>query len=119
MTVAPKRISLTEDGGLEIEWSDGHRRGYSARELYDVNPAADARADRQKAESDRKEGAAKVGNLMLSVIKPEETQPRRVTEVRPVGNYAYSIRFNHGSTSGLYRLDLLRELGTELEGASA
>ena len=120
----PTRLALTEGGGLRIEWSDGSAREYTARELYDVNPAADARAEREKkrAEEDaaleenagRKPGKAKVGNLMLSVIKPEEAQPRRVTGVKPVGNYAYALRFNFGSSQGLYRLPLLREIGREV-----
>ena len=113
MSQVPKRLSLTDEGDLQIEWSDGTSRHYSARELYAVNPAADARAAREKEEADRTAGSAKVGNLMLSVIKPEEAQPRRIVGVRPVGNYAYSIKFNHGSSAGLYRLELLRELGTD------
>ena len=112
MSTAPTRLKLTDDGGLRIEWSDGHVRTYTAKQLYDVNPAADARAEREKAEQDKNLNTAKVGNLMLSVIKPEETQPRRVVGVKPVGNYAYAIQFNHGSNQGLYRLPLLRELGT-------
>lgn len=121
MASVPKRLQLTDDGGLRITWSDGDVRVCSARELYECNPAADARAEREKkaAELDEKargregrpEGAAKVGNLMLSVITPEQAMPRRVVGVTPAGNYAYAIRFNHGSSAGLYRLDLLRQLG--------
>ena len=125
----PTRLALTEGGGLRIEWSDGSAREYTARELYDVNPAADARAEREKkqAEEDaalnanagRQPGKAKVGNLMLSVIKPEEAQPRRVVGVRPVGNYAYAVSFNHGSSAGLYRTEVLRGLGQDVEAEAA
>lgn len=121
MAVSPKNLSLTDDGGLAITWSDGASRVYTARELYAVNPAADARADREEKEKEReareeerKKGAAKIGNLMLSVIKPEEAQERRVVGLKPVGNYAYAIQFNYGSSTGLYRLDMLRELGRDV-----
>lgn len=112
MATSPTALRLTDDGGLEIDWSDGSKRAYSARELYAVNPAADARAEREKKEREQ-ESPSKVGNLMLTVIKPEETQQRRVVGLQPVGNYAYMIRFNYGSSTGLYRLELLRELGVE------
>ena len=122
MNARPIRLQLTDEGGLRIDWSDGASRVYSARELYAVNPAADAKAEREKKQADvdaeleasrgRAPGKAKVGNLMLSVIKPEEAQERRVVGVKPVGNYAYGIQFNFGSSQGLYRLPLLRQIGT-------
>ena len=31
--------------------------------------------------------------------------------MRPMGNYAYAIAFNDGHSSGIYSLDLFRELG--------
>lgn len=111
----PTSLKLTDDGGLRIDWSDGQRRVYTARELYAVNPAADARADREKKEREAEESKTKMGNLMLTVIKPEEAQERRVVGLQPVGNYAYMIRFNFGSSTGLYRLELLRQLGREFD----
>lgn len=120
MATAPTGLRLTAEGGLAIDWSNGTTRVYTARELYAVNPAADARAERERRAKEAEENKAKVGNLMLTVIKPEETQPRRVIGVQPVGNYAYMIRFNHGSSNGLYRLELLQELGTSVPyGSSA
>ena len=111
----PTALALTDDGGVRIDWSDGQRRVYSARELYAANPAADARAERieaeQKAREQTRTGPA---GLQLTVIKPDEAAPRRVVGLDPVGNYAYAVRFNHGSNAGLYRLELLRSLGREL-----
>lgn len=109
----PTSLKLTDSGGLAIEWSDGASRVYSARELYAVNPAADAKAEREKKEREEEDGKAKIGNLMLTVIKPEEAQERRIVGLQPVGNYAYMIQFNFGSNTGLYRLELLRELGRD------
>ena len=111
-TVHPTALALTDEGGLRITWSDGQVRAYSARELYQANPAADARAERieaeEKAREDTQMGPA---GMMLTVIKPSEAQPRRVVGMTPVGNYGYAIRFNHGSSAGIYRFELLRELG--------
>lgn len=112
MNAAPKKLQLTDDGGLAIDWSDGSRRKYTARELYAVNPAADARAEREKKAREQDQSKVEGAGLMLTVIKPEEAQERRVVGLQPVGNYAYMIRFNYGSSTGLYRLELLRELGT-------
>ena len=114
MAPTPTQLKLTDDGGLVISWSDGTSRSYTARELYEVNPAADARAEREKKAREAEDNQSKVGNLMLTVIKPEEAQVRRVVGVQPVGNYAYMIRFNYGSSTGLYRLEFLRELGSEV-----
>lgn len=110
----PTALALTDEGGLRIDWSDGSRRVYTARELYQANPAADARAERLEAEEQaRKTTQTGPAGLQLTVIKSDEASPRRVVGMDPVGNYAYSIRFNHGSNAGLYRFDLLRRLGRE------
>jgi DUF971 family protein len=36
--------------------------------------------------------------------------------MKPVGNYAYSIDFSDGHNTGLYTLEFLRELGSEVRG---
>lgn len=48
---------------------------------------------------------------MLTVLAPEETVPLAVTGMKPVGQYAYSIEFSDGHSSGIYTLEYLRELG--------
>ena len=111
----PTALELTDEGGLLITWSDGQRRRYTARELYDVNPAADARAERIEAEEKARENQQRgPGGMMLSVIKSNEAQPRRVVGMKPVGNYGYAVQFNHGSNHGIYRFELLRTLGEEV-----
>ena len=108
----PTELALTDDGGVRIGWSDGQVRVYNARELYAANPAADARADRIDAEEKARENTQTgPAGLQLTVIKSDEASPRRVVGMSPAGNYAYNIRFNHGSSAGLYRFDLLRSLG--------
>ena len=60
-------------------------------------------------------GLGGTGGNELSILPVEETQPRRITGVEPMGNYAYGIRFSYGSNNGIYRFDLLRQLGQPVE----
>jgi DUF971 family protein len=48
---------------------------------------------------------------LLPVLKPEEVAPLTIAGMKPVGQYAYSIEFSDGHSSGIYTLDYLRELG--------
>ena len=50
---------------------------------------------------------------LLPVLRPEETQPLRIVNMRPVGNYAYCISFSDGHDTGIYTLEFLRQLGDE------
>jgi DUF971 family protein len=52
---------------------------------------------------------------MLPVLSPAETQPLKLLDMSPVGNYAYSIKFSDGHDTGIYTFALLRELGREEE----
>jgi DUF971 family protein len=94
----------TEPGrppAVEITWSDGHTAVYPPRLLRDACPCATCRERRA-------EPAAKP---LLTVLAPEETVPLAVTGMKPVGQYAYSIEFSDGHSSGIYTLEYLRELG--------
>ena len=44
-------------------------------------------------------------------LKPEEIAPLAITGMQPVGQYAYSIEFSDGHSSGIYTLEYLRDLG--------
>jgi DUF971 family protein len=52
--------------------------------------------------------------LQLPIISAAETEPLRITAMKPVGNYAYSIDFSDGHDTGIYTLESLRELGNEV-----
>lgn len=47
---------------------------------------------------------------LLQVLRPEEIVPLAISGMRPVGQYAYSIEFSDGHSSGIYTLEYLREL---------
>jgi DUF971 family protein len=45
---------------------------------------------------------------------PAAAEPVTIRQMTPVGNYAYSIHFSDGHSTGIYTLDLLRSLGEQL-----
>jgi len=51
-----------------------------------------------------------VPTTLLPVLTPQETLPLGVVGMTPVGQYAYSIEFSDGHSSGIYTLEYLREL---------
>jgi len=86
---------------IEITWSDGATMVYPPRLLRDACPCATCREKR----------VAPVRPNPLAVLAPEEIAPLTITGMKPVGQYAYSIEFSDGHSSGIYTLDYLRELG--------
>lgn len=87
-------------GAIEITWSDGGRGVYSPRLLRDACPCATCREQRA---TPRPPG-------LLPVLTAAEVAPLAITEMRPVGQYAYAIGFSDGHSSGIYTLEYLREL---------
>lgn len=93
----------TEPGrppAIEILWSDGRTAIYPPRLLRDACPCATCREKR----------ATPVAATLLPVLTPQEALPLAVVGMTPVGQYAYSIEFSDGHSSGIYTLDYLREL---------
>lgn len=84
---------------LKIEWSDGVTHTLPWQILRDNCPCASCRMKRAEPPP------------LFPVLKPEETAPLFVTGMRPLGNYAYHIDFSDGHNTGIYSLDLMRELG--------
>jgi len=103
MTAYPTQLQIVGDQ-LQIDWSDGQVRRYGFRELRESCPCAGCREKPAQA-------AAPANPLQLTVLSPAEARPLRVESMRPVGNYAYSIVFSDGHSSGIYTFELLRELG--------
>jgi DUF971 family protein len=105
MTVTTTPRSLKNDGdALLIEWSDGvtHRIPWSA--LRAACPCATCRVERAKPPQTKP---------LFSILSPAEARPLAPVSMKPMGNYAYGIAFNDGHSSGIYSLDLLRQLGDE------
>ena len=102
MSFTPTNIALPQDDILRIEWNDGLVAEINIPKLRELCPCATCREKRQAA-------ATKVPDL-LPVLDPKEAQPARIEGMRPVGNYAYSIRFVDGHDTGIYTLEFLREI---------
>jgi DUF971 family protein len=103
MTFQPVDLKLVDPSRLRIAWSDGEVREYAVRELRDQCPCASCRERRT---------APPAPPTVLPVLSAGETRPLRITAMHPTGRYAYSIHFSDGHDTGIYTLELLRELGT-------
>jgi DUF971 family protein len=101
----PVGLQRDDQGRLLIDWSDGQRRRYTARALRDACPCATCREKKRQP----------VDPLALPILSPANAQPLRIADMQPVGNYAYGIAFNDGHDTGIYSLDLLRQLGEVVE----
>jgi DUF971 family protein len=106
MTNYPTALSRTNDGKLQINWSDGQSRVYPVKELRDACPCATCREKRNAASSEPAP--------LFTILKPEEARPLTIAGMQPVGNYAYTIAFSDGHDTGIFTLELLRELGREV-----
>jgi DUF971 family protein len=104
MFAQPVKLELADDTRLRITWSDGMLREYAIRELRDHCPCATCREKRNAAPA----------APMFPIVTDAETRPLRITAMKPVGNYAYSIDFSDGHNTGIYTLESLRELGAEV-----
>jgi DUF971 family protein len=104
MNAQPTKLELIGEFRLRIIWSDGQIREYAVRELRDKCPCATCREKRD---------APPPPPTQLPIISPLEAQPLRITAMKPVGNYAYSIDFSDGHNTGIYTLESLHELGDE------
>jgi DUF971 family protein len=104
MNPQPTKLYRSSDRSLAIEWSDGQRREYSFQELRNACPCATCR---------EKRSAPPPPSSLLPVLSAAETRPLNIANMEPVGNYAYSIGFSDGHDTGIYTLELLRQLGKE------
>lgn len=104
MNFHPTALKLVSPERLSITWSDGLVQEVAVRTLRDQCPCASCR-EKRAAESQSPD--------LLPVLRPEELQPLRIADMRPVGNYAYSIRFSDGHDTGIYTLEHLRNIPPE------
>ena len=108
MELRPNKLELLPPDKLVIQWSDGQRRVISVGQLRKACPCATCREQRA--------APAPASSGGLPVLSLAEARPLAILGMKPVGNYAYSITFSDGHDTGIYTLEFLRELGTELPG---
>ncbi len=104
MSLHPTALKLTSPAELQITWSDQIVHTLRVRDLRDQCPCASCREKRKATPSTAE---------LLPVLRPEETRPLRIANMRPIGNYAYGIHFSDGHDTGIFTLEFLRRLGEE------
>ncbi len=102
MVLQPTAIKLLTNGQLEIAWSDDQVRHYAVRELRNNCPCATCIEKRSAGQP----------VAMLPILRPEELGPLGIAKMEPRGRYAYGIHFSDGHDTGIFTLELLRELGS-------
>ena len=103
MIPQPTKLELAEGTRLRIAWSDGQVREYAVRAACD-KPAPAPPAAKSATRAAISAGA-------VPIVSDADIRPLRITAMKPVGNYAYSIDFSDGHNTGIYTLESLRELG--------
>lgn len=99
MSAQPTELAL-EGSFLRIQWSDGASALYDPIQLRQRCPCATCNTERARAEAAGKQ--------------PDSSgKAVTITAMEPVGNYAYKIRFSDGHDTGLFTLELLRELAAQ------
>lgn len=92
----PLSLELTDgDSVLEIEWDDSHKSRHRLAVLRSKCPCAQC------------QGHNPTQSLNLT---PEQFPEIRITDLAPVGSYAYNFVWSDGHNTGIYTLAFLREL---------
>lgn len=95
-------LDLTLAGNdLIIQWSDDSQQQIPIRQLRRKCPCAHCRDKRIKSESE---------SSGLNVLSADQTIPVGIQSMSPVGNYAYTIQFSDGHSSGIFSFAFLRSL---------
>ncbi|MBI3407515.1 MAG: DUF971 domain-containing protein [Planctomycetes bacterium] len=96
----PRPTNLAKDGDdkLIISWSDGLRTTHTWQNLRNNCPCASCREERLKPPDP------------FRILKPSELVPLNPVQIEPVGYYAYKITWSDGHDTGIFTLELLREL---------
>jgi DUF971 family protein len=96
MAATPRRITRSDPTRIEFEWDDGARTVLSAIELRSICPCA-ACVDELTGVRRHDPGSV-----------PADLLHR---DVRLVGNYALTMAFSDGHSTGIYPFPMLREHG--------
>ncbi len=93
-------VALRKEGEdrLAIDWNDGHHSVYAWKHLRDNCSCAGCREERTQPPDP------------FRILKPSELLPLKPVALAPVGRYAYKITWSDGHDTGIYTLEMLREL---------
>lgn len=95
----PRRLDVTKDRGLTVEWADGTTAFYSVAYLRRMSPSAEARHLRES-----------LAKNPLTVLPAAPNTPLTITATELRGNYAVWFRFSDGHDTGIYSWDYLRSI---------
>lgn len=108
MNCRPIKLERSSEDTILIEWSDGRKREYSAKELRKNCPCAlckEIHGPKPQEPADP---------LSLPILTKAETLPLRIQSMHPVGLYAYKIQFSDGHDLGIFTFDILQSIGQEV-----
>lgn len=95
--VPPPQLELSGDGtSLDVSFEDGSKFALPSEMLRVMSPSAEV----QGHSADQRVTVAKKKNV-------------KITELKPVGNYAVKIHFDDGHNTGLFAWSYLHKLGAE------
>lgn len=106
--VVPVRLERDEDSAIVISWNDGVETRWTASQLRKACPCATCR---EKRRGEKTQAAGSDKPAVLPVLSAAEAQPLTIAGMKPVGAYAYNVRFSDGHSSGIFPLELLRSSG--------
>ena len=101
----PTKIERLGENGIRIVWNDETAVEWPVESLRAKCPCATCREKKSGKKSGNSETGSRVG---LPVLRLSEATAIRIESMTPVGNYAYSIKFSDGHSSGLFGFDLLK-----------
>lgn len=90
----PKAITRSDPSKVVIDWADGERSEFSATQLRRACPCAECVSETTGV---RMHDPASV---------PEDLEQ---SQLQLVGNYAVSMRFSDGHSTGIFTFEFLRE----------
>ena len=108
-------------GALVIAWSNGAEHTLEIRALRRRCPCATCleKALGGPVASQQQNGAVDSTDaaqpLALPIVGPEHVAELEIIDFQPIGNYAYRIGFSDGHGTGVYTLEYLYQLGSELQ----
>jgi len=97
--VRPPKLEISDGGaGLKVEFACGSKYELTAEMLRVMSPSAEVQ-----------------GHSIEQRVTVGNKRNVKISELRPVGNYAIRIAFNDGHDTGLYTWTYLQQLGREKE----
>ena len=106
--LTPLSIDRVGETAIKITWNDGNVSSWTVAALGKACPCATCREKKASA-ADEPAEQKETKSFALPVISAAEARPLRIESMSPVGQYAYSIEFSDGHSSGIFTFAMLHE----------